>query len=82
LNGLKAKITFVIVPVKAVKFVQKILKYDNAVDVLYYGTAISPAAALMVFDFMSIRENRLERLGKKVDDESETRVTDLKNKGV
>ena len=65
MNGLKAKITFVIVPLKAVKFVQKILKYDNAVDVLYYGTAISLAAALMVFDFMSIREKQVREVREK-----------------
>ena len=35
LTELKAKFTFVIVPVMAVKFVQKILKYDHAPDVVY-----------------------------------------------
>ena len=35
LTELKAKFTFVIVPVMAVKFVQRILKYENAPDVLY-----------------------------------------------
>ena len=59
LNGRKAKITFVIVPVMAVKFVQKTLKYDNAVDGFYQGAEISPvAAALRIFNFVSIREEK------------------------
>jgi uncharacterized membrane protein YqhA len=79
LTELKAKFTFVIVPVMAVKFVQKILKYDNAVDVLYYGTAISlVAAALTVFNFVSIKEKQVKEVEKKLDDGSETRAEDLK----
>src|SRR5215207_7427560 len=39
LTELKSKFTFVIIPVMAVKFVQKILNYENAVDTLYYGAA-------------------------------------------
>jgi uncharacterized membrane protein YqhA len=78
LTELKAKFTFVIIPVMAVKFVQKILKYDNAVDVLYYGTAISlVAAALTVFNFVSIKEKQVESVEKKLDDKSETRAGDL-----
>jgi len=72
LKGLKAKITFVIVPVMAVKFVQKTLKYDNAADVFYEGTAISPVAALMM-------EKQVREVKKKLDKESETRgARDLK----
>lgn len=79
LTELKAKFTFVIIPVMAVKFVQKILKYDNAVDVLYYGTAISlVAAALTVFNFVSVKEKQVKSLEKKLDDGSETRAEDLK----
>jgi uncharacterized membrane protein YqhA len=79
LTELKAKFTFVIIPVMAVKFVQKILKYDNAVDVLYYGTAISLVAiALTVFNFVSIKEKEVKSVEKKLEDGSETRAEDLK----
>lgn len=57
LTELKAKFTFVIIPVMAVKFVQKILKYESAVDTLYYGAAIALVAlALAAFNFVSIKE--------------------------
>lgn len=57
LTELKAKFTFVIIPVMAVKFVQKILKYENAVDTLYYGAAIALVAfALTAFNLVSIKE--------------------------
>ncbi|MEP6900939.1 MAG: YqhA family protein [Actinomycetota bacterium] len=79
LTELKAKFTFVIIPVMAVKFVQKILKYDNAADVLYYGTAISLVAiALTVFNFVSIKEKQAKETETKVDDGVETRAEDLK----
>jgi hypothetical protein len=38
LDELKSKFTFVIVPVMAVKFLQKILQGESALDVLYYGS--------------------------------------------
>jgi uncharacterized membrane protein YqhA len=76
LTELKAKFTFVIVPVLAVKFVQKILKYDNALDVLYYGTAIAlVTVALTVFNYFSIKAEEVEQ---KLEDNSETRAKDLK----
>lgn len=84
LTELKAKFTFVIIPVMAVKFVQKILKFENAVDVLYYGIAISlVAVALTFFNFISIKEKEAREVEKQNDDGSETRAADLKNnKGV
>ncbi len=79
LTELKAKFTFVIIPVMAVKFVQKILKYDSAVEVLYYGTAISLVAiALTVFNFVSIKEKQAKEAEKKIDNTGETRAEDLK----
>ena len=79
LTELKAKFTFVIIPVMAVKFVQKILNYENAVDVLYYGAAISVVAiALTAFNFVSIKEKEFEKEAKKEDDSDETRAEDLK----
>ena len=60
----------------AVKFVEKILKYENALDVLYYGTAVAPAAiALTVFNFFSIKP---KEVAQKPDDRSETRAKNFK----
>lgn len=79
LTELKAKFTFVIIPVMAVKFVQKILNYENAVDVLYYGTAISVVAlALTAFNLVSIKEKEAKVEENKTKDGSETRAEDLK----
>lgn len=79
LTELKAKFTFVIIPVMAVKFVQKILNYENAVDVLYYGTAISVVAlALTAFNLVSIKEKEAKVEEEKTKEGSETRADDLK----
>lgn len=77
LTELKAKFTFVIVPVLAVKFVQKILNYENAVDTLYYGAAIAIVAfALTAFNFVSIKEKETKE-EKVQKNEGETRADDL-----
>ena len=79
LTELKAKFTFVIIPVMAVKFVQKILKAENALDTLYYGLAIAVvAAALTVFNLISVKEKEAKKIEKELDDGSETRAEDLK----
>jgi uncharacterized membrane protein YqhA len=79
LTELKAKFTFVIVPVMAVKFVQKILKYENALDTFYYGAAIALVAlALTAFNLVSIKEKEVKEKEKQNDDGSETRAADLK----
>ena len=79
LTELKAKFTFVIVPVMAVKFVQKILKYENAADTLYYGLGIAAVAlALTAFNFVSIKEKEAREVEKQFDDGNETRAQDLK----
>ena len=79
LTELKAKFTFVIVPVMAVKFVQKILKYENALDTFYYGAAIALVAlALTAFNLVSIKEKEVKEKEKQNDDGSETRAEDLK----
>lgn len=78
LTELKAKFTFVITPVMAVKFVQKILKYENAVDVLYYGLAIACVAlSLAIFNFVSVKEKEAREKERAMDDGSETRAKDL-----
>ena len=79
LTELKAKFTFVIIPVMAVKFVQKILKYEDAVDTLYYGLGIATVAlALTAFNLVSIKEKEAKETEKKNEKESETRAEDLK----
>jgi uncharacterized membrane protein YqhA len=79
LTELKAKFTFVIIPVMAVKFVQKILKYENAVDTLYYGLGIAAVAlALTAFNYVSIKEKESKKIEQEIDDEDEKRAEDLK----
>jgi uncharacterized membrane protein YqhA len=79
LTELKAKFAFVIIPIMAVKFVQKILKYENAVDTLYYGAAIALVAfALTAFNYVSIKEKEVAENPKiKEEEEKETRAEDL-----
>lgn len=80
LTELKAKFTFVIIPVMAVKFVQKILKYEDAVDTLYYGLGIAAVTfALTAFNFISIKEKEAKVVEKQLEDGSETRARDLPN---
>ncbi len=75
LTELKAKFTFVIIPVMAVKFVRKILNYENAVDTLYYGAAIAVISfAPTALNFISLKE---KEAAQKLDDRSETRAGDL-----
>ena len=79
LNELKAKFTFVIIPVMAVKFVQKILQSENPLDLFYYGAAIAVVAlALTAFNFVSLKEKEAETENEKNSDETETRAADLK----
>ena len=79
LNELKAKFTFVIVPVMAVKFVQKILNYENVVETFYYGLGIAVVAlALTAFNFVSITEKKVKLEEESNNDSEETRAGDLK----
>ena len=80
LTELKSKFTFVIIPVMAVKFVQKILNYENAIDTFYYGVGIAAVAlALTAFNFISIKEKEAKEAEKQLEDGSETRAQDLPN---
>ena len=80
LTELKAKFTFVIIPVMAVKFVQKILKYEDAVDTLYFGLGIAAVTfALTAFNLISIKEKEAKEAEKQLEDGSETRAQDLPN---
>lgn len=78
LDELKAKFGFVIIPVLAIKFVQKILKDDPALETLYYGLAIGVVMlALTTFIFVSIKEKEIEADAED-ETEEETRAQDLK----
>ena len=76
LDELKAKFTFVVVPVIGVKFLQKILQGENALDTLYYGIGIAlVTAALAAFNYVSEKE-RMDELEVQPEEE-ETRAQDL-----
>lgn len=76
LDELKSKFTFVIVPVIAVKFLQKILRGEDAVDTLYFGAAVALViAALAAFNYVNEKE-RMDEL-KAHPEEEETRAQDL-----
>jgi uncharacterized membrane protein YqhA len=76
LDELKSKFTFVIVPVIAVKFLQKILQSESALDTLYYGAAIARVTAeLASFNYVAEKE-RMDELEIHPEEE-ETRAQDL-----
>lgn len=78
LTELKAKFTFVIIPVMAVKFVQKILKFEDAVDTLYYGLGIAAMTlALTAFNWASMKEKESKIFEKEHEDGNETRAEDV-----
>ncbi len=77
LNELKAKFTFVIIPVMAVKFLQKLLSGEAALDTLYFGVAVGAVAlALAAFNYVSEKE-KMDEL-RIHPEEEETRAEDLK----
>jgi uncharacterized membrane protein YqhA len=76
LDELKSKFTFVIVPVIAVKFLQRILRGESALDTLYYGIAIALViSALAAFNYVAEKE-RMDELEIHPEEE-ETRAQDL-----
>jgi uncharacterized membrane protein YqhA len=76
LSELKAKFTFVIIPVMSVKFLQRLLSGENALDTLYLGVAVGVvAAALAAFNYVSEKE-KMDEL-KIHPEEEETRAQDL-----
>lgn len=78
LSELKAKFTFVIIPVMAVKFLQKLLSGESSLDTLYFGVAVGTVAvALAAFNYVSEKEKMDElQIHPEAD---ETRAQDLKN---
>lgn len=78
LSELKAKFTFVIIPVMAVKFLQRLLSSENALETLYFGVAVAlVSAALAAFNYVSEKEKMDELQIHPVEDE--TRAQDLQN---
>ncbi len=76
LSELKAKFTFVIIPVMSVKFLQKLLQDENALDTFYYGVGIAlVTAALAAFNYVSEKE-KMDEL-EIHPEEDETRAQDL-----
>lgn len=76
LSELKAKFTFVIIPVMAVKFLQKLLSGESALDTLYFGGAVGAVAvALAAFNYVSEKEKMNEL--KIHPEKEETRAQDL-----
>jgi uncharacterized membrane protein YqhA len=79
LSELKAKFGFVIVPVIAVKFLQKLLSSENALETLYYGIAVSLVSlSLTIFNYVGEKE-KIEELKARSEEEkqNETRAGDL-----
>ena len=76
LDELKSKLSFVVIPVMSVKFLQKLLMGENAIDTLYYGIGIAfVIAALAYFNFVNEKE-RMDDLEVHPEEE-ETRAQDL-----
>jgi uncharacterized membrane protein YqhA len=76
LDELKAKFSFVVIPVISVKFLQKLLQGENALETLYYGIAVAlVTAGLAMFNYVSEKE-RMDELEVHPEEE-ETRAQDL-----
>lgn len=76
LSELKAKFGVVLIPIMAVKFVQKLLQSESALETMYYGIAIAlVSAALTVLTVVSEKEKEAE-LERNPEDQ-ETRAKDL-----
>lgn len=77
LDELKAKFGSVLIPIMAVKFVQKLLQSESALDTLYYGIAVALVTfALTAFNFITDRHK--EAVVANEDESIETRAKDLK----
>ena len=67
LDDLKAKFSFVLIPIMAVKFVQKLLQSESSLETLYYGIAVAVVAvALTAFNYARGVEKEMEH---KIDQE-------------
>lgn len=78
LSELKAKFGFVIVPVIAVKFLQKLLSSESALETLYYGIAVSLVSlSLSVFSYIGEKEKQEEIKMHKESEKEEKRAGDM-----
>jgi uncharacterized membrane protein YqhA len=78
LSELKAKFGFVIVPIIAVKFLQKLLASENALDTLYYGIAVAVVSvSLTIFNYVGEKEKLEELKVKKEEGSNEKRAEDV-----
>ena len=76
LSELKAKFTFVIIPVMSVKFLQRLLQGEDALATFYYGVGIALVIlALAAFNYVTEKE-KMDGL-KIHPEEDETRAQDL-----
>jgi uncharacterized membrane protein YqhA len=76
LNELKANFSFVIIPLMSVKFLQKLLQGENALDTLYYGVGVALVTlSLAAFNYVSEKE-KMDELEIHPEEE-ETRAQDL-----
>ncbi|CAN5844765.1 MAG: YqhA family protein [Pyrinomonadaceae bacterium] len=76
LNELKANFSFVIIPLMSVKFLQKLLQAENALDTLYYGIGVALVTlSLAAFNYVSEKE-KMDELEIHPEEE-ETRAQDL-----
>lgn len=76
LDELKAKFGSVLIPIMAVKFVQKLLQSDSSLETLYYGIAVALVSfALTAFNFVA---DRHIAEAAKQEESGETRAKDLK----
>lgn len=83
LSELKAKFSFVIIPILAVKFLQKLLSSENALDLLYFGIAVALVIiSLSVFTFISEKEKEVELKVRSEEDEKNLKGTEKRAKDV
>lgn len=79
LDELKAKFGSVLIPIMAVKFVQRLLQSESTLDTLYYGIAIALVSfALTAFNYVADREKEADLVRESQGEE--TRAEDLKKK--
>lgn len=78
LSELKAKFGFVIIPVIAVKFLQKLLASESALETLYYGVAVAlVSVSLTVFNYVGEKEKIAELERREKEDHVEKRAADI-----
>lgn len=62
LDELKSKLSFVVIPVMSVKFLQKLLQGGNALDALYYGAGIALVIGASAYSNFVNEKERMDEL--------------------